>query len=68
VLARDLVNLSPCDLYPETFADRARSIAETCKMDCTVWDEKRLEAERNGGHAGGGARLGPPAAACHPPL
>lgn len=47
-LARHLVNLPPCDLYPETFAERARAVAGEANIECTIFDEKRLEAERMG--------------------
>jgi leucyl aminopeptidase len=45
-LARELVNLPPCDLYPESFADRARNVAQKTGLECTVLDEKDLAAER----------------------
>lgn len=45
-LARELVNLPPCDLYPETFADRARHVAHQVGVECLVLDEKDLAAER----------------------
>jgi leucyl aminopeptidase len=45
-LARELVNLPPCDLYPESFADRARHVAQKTGLECTVLDEKDLAAER----------------------
>jgi leucyl aminopeptidase len=47
-LARELVNIPPCDLYPETFAARAKQVADKCKLKCTIWDEKKLEAESMG--------------------
>jgi leucyl aminopeptidase len=47
-LARDLVNTPPCDLYPESFADRARQEASRLGIDCEILDEKRLESERMG--------------------
>jgi leucyl aminopeptidase len=47
--ARELVNLPPCDLYPETFAQRAGEWAASVPgLECTVLDEKQLEAERMG--------------------
>jgi len=47
--ARELVNLPPCDLYPETFAQRAREVASALPgLECTILDEKQLEAERMG--------------------
>lgn len=45
-LARTLVNTPPCDLYPETFADRARHVAQKTGMECVVFDEQQLQAER----------------------
>ncbi len=45
-LARTLVNTPPCDLYPETFADRARHVAQKTGLECTVFDEQQLQAER----------------------
>jgi leucyl aminopeptidase len=44
-LARELVNLPPCELYPETFAERAQRVA-TAGVECTVLDEQQLAAER----------------------
>ncbi len=45
-LARELVNMPPCDLYPESFAERARQVAAATGTECVVWDEKQLLAER----------------------
>jgi leucyl aminopeptidase len=47
-LARELVNTPPCDLYPETFAARAQEVAAAAGVECLVFDEKQLEAERMG--------------------
>lgn len=47
-LAQELVNLPPNDLYPESFAERARSAAGKGNFECTVLDEKQIEAERMG--------------------
>lgn len=47
-LARELVNEPPCDLYPETFARRAELVSQSVGVECTVWDEKQLVAERMG--------------------
>lgn len=47
-LARELVNLPPNELYPETFAERARQVARAVGLECEVWDEERLRAERMG--------------------
>jgi leucyl aminopeptidase len=45
-LVKELVNTPPCDLYPETFADRARQVAQEAGLECTVLDRQQLEAER----------------------
>jgi leucyl aminopeptidase len=45
-LARELVNMPPCDLYPETFAERARAIAAAVGLEVKVLDEKQLLSER----------------------
>src|SRR5262249_51813505 len=46
--ARELVNLPPCDLYPESFAQTAVEVASLPGLECTVLDEKQIEAERMG--------------------
>jgi leucyl aminopeptidase len=53
-LAQELVNTPPCDLYPETFAERTRQVAEAVGMECTVIGEYQLEAERMGALIGVG--------------
>jgi leucyl aminopeptidase len=45
-LARILVNTPPCDLYPETFADRARNVAQKTGLECLVFNEQQLQSER----------------------
>jgi leucyl aminopeptidase len=47
-LARELVNTPPCDLYPETFADRARRVAGRAGVECIILDDAALRAERMG--------------------
>lgn len=47
-LARRLVNEPPGDIYPESFANEAVSVAEGCGLAIEVWDRARLEAERCG--------------------
>src|SRR5699024_872289 len=46
---RDLVNTSPKDLYPETFAETARTLVKGTKVGIDVLDEKAL---RSGGYGG----------------
>ncbi|NCD18482.1 MAG: leucyl aminopeptidase [Actinobacteria bacterium] len=48
-LARDLVNTSPSDLHPESFADLADAGARGAGLAVTVWDEVALESEGFGG-------------------
>jgi leucyl aminopeptidase len=48
LLARDLVNAPPCDLYPQTFAARAQQAAQKAGVECVVLDEQQIESERMG--------------------
>jgi leucyl aminopeptidase len=48
LLARELVNTPPCDLYPESFAERARQAAQNAGVEIEVLDGQQLEAERMG--------------------
>jgi leucyl aminopeptidase len=45
-LARELVNTPPCDLYPETFAERARESAIKTGLEVQILDEQQLVVER----------------------
>ncbi|WP_425617557.1 leucyl aminopeptidase [Anatilimnocola sp. NA78] len=47
-LARRLVNEPAGDIYPESFANEAVSVAENSGLSIEVWDRARLEAERCG--------------------
>jgi len=47
-LARRLVNEPAQEIYPESFAARAREVATSCGLQIEVWDEKRLEKESCG--------------------
>ena len=51
---RDLVNASPSDLYPETFAQAVVELAEGLPVELEVLDEAALEAGGFGGHLGVG--------------
>jgi leucyl aminopeptidase len=48
-LVRDLVNTSPSDLYPESFAEQAAGAAGTLPVEVTVLDEQQLV---DGGYGG----------------
>lgn len=53
--ARNLVNTPPCDLYPQTFAERAQAAAKGLEgVVVNVWDEKKLAEEGCGGLVGVG--------------
>lgn len=47
-LVKDLVNRSADDIYPETFAGEARSLATEHRIEITVLDEEQLRQERMG--------------------
>ncbi|MGH3520196.1 MAG: leucyl aminopeptidase [Haloechinothrix sp.] len=60
ITARDLVNTAPNDLFPASFADRARTMAESAGLDVEVLDEKTLKRKGFGGIlgvGGGSSRL-----------
>ncbi|WP_418185266.1 leucyl aminopeptidase [Aliarcobacter vitoriensis] len=42
-IARDMVNTSPADFYPEIFVKEAQKIAKDLELDCEVYGEKYLE-------------------------
>jgi leucyl aminopeptidase len=45
-LARRLVNTSPDDVYPQSFAEEAAAVAGRTGMEIEIWDEERLMRER----------------------
>lgn len=49
MLARDLINTAPNDLYPAAFAARATAAAEAAGLSVEVLDENQLAAEGYGG-------------------
>ena len=51
---RDLVNMPPSDLYPESFAAAAQTLADGTGVSIEVFDEKKLEAGGFGGILGVG--------------
>lgn len=52
--ARDLVNTSPLQLFPDSFAGKAVAAVKGTKVKAQVWDAKKLEAEGFGGLTGVG--------------
>jgi leucyl aminopeptidase len=53
-LVRDLVNTSPSELYPATFAAEAERVADAAGLDIQVLDEKALTEGGYGGITGVG--------------
>jgi leucyl aminopeptidase len=53
-VVRDLVNTSPSDLYPGSFADEARTAAAELPVEVTVLDEQELAEGGYGGLLGVG--------------
>ncbi|HEY2549580.1 MAG TPA: M17 family peptidase N-terminal domain-containing protein, partial [Streptosporangiaceae bacterium] len=53
-LVRDMVNTSPSQLYPESFAAQAASVAEASGLSVEVLDENQLAAGGYGGLIGVG--------------
>ncbi len=45
-LTRRLVNEPPAVLYPESFAEQARGIANECGLEIEIWDEEKLAGEQ----------------------
>ncbi|SFQ37424.1 leucyl aminopeptidase [Amycolatopsis arida] len=61
MIARDLINTPPNDLFPASFAERARKLAETHELTVEVLDEKALKRKGFGGILGvGGGSARPP--------
>ncbi|RUR00774.1 leucyl aminopeptidase [Labedella endophytica] len=51
---KDLVNIPPSDLYPESFADHAVESLAGTDVEVTVWDEEALARDGFGGILGVG--------------
>ncbi|WP_418180291.1 leucyl aminopeptidase [Aliarcobacter lanthieri] len=45
-VARDMVNTSPADFYPEIFVKEAQKIAKDLELECEVFGEKYLEKNK----------------------
>jgi leucyl aminopeptidase len=46
LLTRELVNLPPNVIYPESFAQRAAVVAQANQLEIEIWDELKLRRER----------------------
>ncbi|KAA9154422.1 leucyl aminopeptidase [Amycolatopsis acidicola] len=58
---RDLINTPPNDLFPASFAERAKKLAEAADLEFEVLDEKALKRKGFGGILGvGGGSSRPP--------
>jgi leucyl aminopeptidase len=61
LIARDLINTPPNDLFPASFAERAKKLAEENDLEFEVLDEKTLKRKGFGGILGvGGGSSRPP--------
>jgi leucyl aminopeptidase len=61
IIARDLINTPPNDLFPASFAERAKKLAEANALEFEVLDEKALKRKGFGGILGvGGGSSRPP--------
>jgi len=47
-LTRELVNLPPQEIYPESFAERAKQVASDLGLKCDVLGQAELETEKMG--------------------
>ncbi|SFB36143.1 leucyl aminopeptidase [Amycolatopsis marina] len=54
LIARDLINTPPNDLFPASFADRAKKLADAGGLEIEVLDEKALKRKGFGGILGVG--------------
>ncbi len=48
IFSREIANEPGCSVWPETMAVKACEVAEKYGLECEVWDEKRLSAEKMG--------------------
>ncbi|GLY66153.1 leucyl aminopeptidase [Amycolatopsis taiwanensis] len=61
IIARDLINTPPNDLFPASFAERAGKLADANGLEFEVLDEKALKRKGFGGILGvGGGSARPP--------
>ena len=61
IIARDLINTPPNELFPASFAERAKKLADEAGLDFEVLDEKALKRKGFGGILGvGGGSSRPP--------
>lgn len=44
-VARDLMNLAPNDLYPDSLAKKTQELGRKAGFTTTIWDEKKLSTE-----------------------
>ena len=46
--SREIANEPGCSVCPATMAEKAQALAEEYGLECDIWDEKRLSAEKMG--------------------
>ncbi|MDD4836006.1 MAG: leucyl aminopeptidase [Dethiosulfovibrio sp.] len=61
IVSRDLANRPGNDITPQTLAEEAQRIAKEGGLDCTVWDEVKIQEERMSAlwHVGKGSQNPP---------
>lgn len=48
IFSRNIANEPGCSVSPEVMAEKARELAKKYGLECEVWDENRLKAEKMG--------------------
>lgn len=48
IFSRELANEPGCSVWPEVMAEKAEALAKEYALECEVWDEQRLRAEKMG--------------------
>ncbi|MBQ7197512.1 MAG: leucyl aminopeptidase [Synergistaceae bacterium] len=49
IFSRELINEPGCVIWPSVLASKAEEVAKKYNLECEVWDEEKLKAERMGG-------------------
>jgi len=49
IFSREIINEPGCVIWPSSLADIAQDVAHEFNLECEVWDENKLKAERMGG-------------------
>ena len=49
IFAREIINEPGCVIWPSVLASKAQEVAKKYNLECEIWDEEKLKAERMGG-------------------